>query len=400
MNAILPPPSDRETSSKTPDSFLARVWKRFSDRRFLFLSVLAHVLFVAIAISLVVQTIVPKHPPVGMRSAPASQPSAPKVRVDPARSSKAMPAAAPSKRILADAKSNLALPETPDIPAQGDSTSPLMTAISPGTTDGPIGKPGAPDSGVKVPFFGEPDSTQGLEGHFYDFKRDARDRPTGMDLGEYAALLKQFTAGAWKIPSRYKYRESDATLYSKFFFFPAIKDTEAGNAFRASDGGAGLWIAHYKGSFAAPEDGTYRLVGFGDNVMVVRIGGALALDASDHGYTGRRREPAGEVRFPSKNGGTPVFFGTWITLRKGEVKPIEIVVGDEGGIYCAGLFVQRQGQSYQQDTNGIPRLPLLFIGTPTADQKAALARYLPAESLEGPVWKSMKEGLLPFPAAQ
>jgi hypothetical protein len=157
-------------------------------------------------------------------------------------------------------------------------------------------------------------------------------------------------------------------------------------------------MAHYKGSFAAPEDGTYRLVGFGDNVMIVRIGGALALDASDHGYTGRRREPAGEVKFPAKNGRTPVFFGTWITLRKGEVKPIEVVVGDEGGIYCAGLFVQKRGQSYQQDANGIPRLPLLFIGTPTVDQKAALTRYLPPESLEGPYWKSMKADTLFVPA--
>jgi hypothetical protein len=273
-----------------------------------------------------------------------------------------------------------------------------MTAIDPGKLGGPAGKPGAPDSGVKVPFFGVPDSTQGLEGHFYDFKRDARNRLTGMDLGKYAALLKQFTDGAWKIPSRYKYRESDATLYSKFFFFPAIKDTEAGNAFRAPDSGAGLWMAHYKGSFAAPEDGTYRLVGFGDNVMIVRIGGALALDASDHGYTGRRREPAGEVKFPAKNGRTPVFFGTWITLRKGEVKPIEVVVGDEGGIYCAGLFVQKRGQSYQQDANGIPRLPLLFIGTPTVDQKAALTGYLPPESLVGPYWKSMKADTLFVPA--
>jgi hypothetical protein len=65
-----------------------------------------------------------------------------------------MPAAAPSKRILVDAKSALTLREPPDIPAQGDSAFPLMTAINPGTIGNPAGKPGAPDNGVKVPYFG------------------------------------------------------------------------------------------------------------------------------------------------------------------------------------------------------------------------------------------------------
>jgi hypothetical protein len=381
MNAIDPSPSCRETSSKI--SFPRRVWKRLKDRRFLFLSILAHVVFAIVAISLVVQTFAPKPPPTRGRSAPVSQPSAPKVRPAPANAANALPAAAPSKRILVDAMSNVALPEALIQPAQDAAVSPLMSGITSATLGGPAGKPGAPN-GVQVPFFGVPDSTQGLQGRFYDFKRDERNRLTGMDLGKYGALLKQFTNGGWTIPVRYKFRESEVTLYSKFFFFPAIKDTEAGSAFHAPESGAGLWIAHYKGSLTAPEDGTYRLVGFGDNVMIVRIGGTLALDASDHGYTGRRREAAGAVKFAGKNGGTPVFFGTWITLRKGEVRPIEVLVGDEGGIYCAGLFVQKQGQSYQQDRKGIPRLPLLFVGAPTAEQKAALSKYLPSESLEGP----------------
>lgn len=391
MNAILPPPSERETSPKNLKFSPRRVWRRLSERRFLLLSILAHVLFAIIAICLVVQTIVPKKPPGIPRGVPAPQPVAPKVRPDVPGSSKAMPSSAPPSRILAEAQSSIALPKAPAVSVQGDSVSSPMTAISPAKLGGPTGGPGSPASGVKPPFFGVPDSMQGLKGRFYDFKSDSRNRLTGMDLGKYAALLKQFTSGGWTIPNRYKFRESAATLYTKFFFFPAIKDTEAGKAFQAPDSGAGLWIAHYRGSFTAPEDGTYRLVGYGDNVMIVRIGGTLALDASDHGYTGRRREAAGDVKFPGKPGGTPIFFGSWITLRKGESKPIEVIVGDEGGIFCAGLFLQKQGQPFACNEAGIPRLPLVFLGAPSPAEKEALRQYLPAESLEGPYFSSAED---------
>jgi hypothetical protein len=386
-------PASDQTPAVSP---LRRFWRRITTGRFLFFSILAHVLFALIAVYLVVQTIAPKRKLTFKGGPPSPNPShrAMEHQVSMAKKQKTMSAPAPAKRITTTSMSKVALPEMPAMPTTSNSPLTKMAGMSPGgmgmSMGGGTGSSGSGGGGGGIPFFGLRDSGDGLEGHFYDLKKDAANRPTGMDLGKYGAFLKRFTGGSWSI-SGTKHHPSSTTLYSKFFFFPAIKDTEAGKAYQAPDAGPGIWIAHYKGSFAAPEDGTYRLVGFGDNVLIVKLGGALVLDASDHGYTGRHREPAGEVKFPpAKPGGTPIFFGNWITFRKGEVKPIEILVGDEGGIYCAGLFLQKQGEPYKQAGNGLPQLPLLFIGTPGANEKAALSKYLPPESLAGPYFKSVK----------
>jgi hypothetical protein len=365
-----------------------------TDRRFLFISVLVHVLFALVAVYLVVQTITPKRKLTFKGGPPSPNPSqrAMEHQVSMAKKQKTMSAPAPAKRITTTAMTKVSLPEMPTMPTMDNSPMNKMAGMTPGGLGMTMGGGGAGGGtgggGGGVPFFGLR-TGDGLEGHFYDLKVDQRNRPTGMDLGKYGIFLKRFTNGSWSV-SGTKNRTSTATLYSKFFFFPAIRDTEAGKAYQTPDAGPGMWIAHYKGSFSAPEDGTWRLVGFGDNVLIVRIGGSIVLDASDHGYTGRRREQGGEVKFSAKPGGTPIFFGTWISMRKGEVKPIDVLVGDEGGIYCAGLFIQKQGAPYKQNNDGLPQLPLLFLGTPGAEEKAALAKYLPAEFLNGPYFKSVK----------
>jgi hypothetical protein len=399
---VTPPPSASPASGPKPASFLHRLWKRATDRRFLFISVLVHILFALIAVYLVVQTITPKRKLTFKGGPPSPNPNQRVLehKVSLAKKQKAMSAPAPAKRITTTAMSKVALPEMPSMPTMDNSPLSKMAGMAPGglgMTMGGSGGTGDSGGGGGVPFFGLR-TGEGLEGHFYDLKRDQDNHPTGMDLGKYGAFLKRFTNGSWSV-SGTKHFTSKATLYSKFFFFPAIKDTEAGKAFQSPETGPGMWIAHYTGSFRAPEDGTWRLVGFGDNVMIVRIGGSIVLDASDHGYTGRHREQAGDVKFPEKPGTTPVFFGTWFSLRKGDVRPIEVLVGDEGGIYCAGLFLQKQGQPYEKDRNGIPHLPLLFLGTPSSAERQALLKYLPSERLNGPYFPTVKgggtSGLLP-----
>jgi hypothetical protein len=399
---VSPPPSQSQAPTTAPIGLFQRLWKRMTDRRFLFISVLVHVLFAMVAVYLVVQTITPKRKLTFKGGPPSPNPSqrAMEHQVSMAKKQKTMSAPAPAKRITTTAMSKVALPEMPAMPTMDNSPMSKMAGMTPGglgmTMGGGGGTGGSSGGGGGVPFFGLR-TGDGLEGHFYDLKLDEKKAPTGMDLAKYGAFLKRFTTGNWTLAGT-KANPSSAALYSKFFFFPAIKDTEAGKAYQAPNAGPGMWIAHYKGSFSAPEDGTWRLVGFGDNVLIVRIGGALVLDASDHGYTGRHREQAGEVKFPGKPGATPIFFGTWVTLRKGESKPIDILVGDEGGIYCAGLFIQKQGQPYNKNRDGLPMLPLFLLGPLGANEKAALSKYLPPESLNVTPFQSIKaagNGLLP-----
>jgi hypothetical protein len=363
---------------------------------FLVWSVLVHAVFILLAWFLVVQTVTHRKLTfTGNTTPPNPVHKEIEHKVQMAQKRESMSAPTQSKRVTTTATSSVSLPE---LPATPDEESTPLSAIAGmgisgrGAGEGFSGLGAARAGGLQsVPFFGVT-SGDGLRGQFYDLKRDNQDKLTGMDMALYGVFLKKFTNGAWQI-STVKHHDYPTALYSKVFFFPAIRDTEAGNAFRAPDAGPGMWVAHYKGSFSPTEDGTFRLVGFGDNVLIVRISGALALDASDHGYTGRSRSQVSQVRFPAKPGSTPIFFGPWLTFRKGETKTIDILLGDEGGIFCAGLFLQKEGQDYSQNADGIPKLPLFFVGTPSAGEKEALGKYLPPESLAGPYFKSVNNSI-------
>ena len=153
-----------------------------------------------------------------------------------------------------------------------------------------------------------------------------------------------------------------------------------------------MWLAHYKGSFSSTETGTFRMVGWGDNVLIVKVGSNLVLDASDIGYTGHKREAAGAVSFPKK-GGTPMFHGQWFELRAGESKNIDILLGDEGGIFCAGLMIQKQGTEYAAGKGGIPDLPVFTVGALTEPEKKLLREHLSDKSLHGPVFPAKAAGV-------
>ena len=120
--------------------------------------------------------------------------------------------------------------------------------------------------------------------------------------------------------------------------------------------------------------------------MIVKVGDHIVLDASDHGYTGQARERLGNVSFPAKKS-TPLFAGQWFQLDENEAKGIEIAVGDEGGIFCSGLFIQPRGTPYAVGANGIPKLPVFMLGAAT-DGDRKLLSFLPPESFQGPGFRA------------
>jgi hypothetical protein len=381
-------PMTTRTPPTAPTSIFQRLRKRLTSGRFLFISILLHVLFAIVAVMFVVQSIKPK-PRLEFTSIRSPENKQPEKQLK-MQKERTMSAPAPIKKITTVGPSNVVLPDIPALPASKPAEATAMPAMGgPATSSNVVGRPsGSPSNSSQFSLFGVRTGI-GLEGHFNDLKVDAQGKSTGMDLGKYGAFLKEFANGGWHISSRYHYKASPTALYAKFFFYPAIKDTEAGKAFLTPEAGPGIWLAHYKGAMRAPESGTYRFVGFGDNVLFVKFNSALVLDASDHGYTGRHRDQAGAVKFPAKSGTTPIFFGSWFTVTEGDEKPLEIAVGDEGGIFCAGLFIQKQGTDYKSGANGIPILPLFFLGPPSDAEKAALGKYLPAEDLQGPYFKSV-----------
>jgi hypothetical protein len=248
-------------------------------------------------------------------------------------------------------------------------------------------------SGSGSSFFGA--ATQGISvgfmGTFYDFTRTQDGKVNQMNPAIYANIIRAFCKG-FQAPVGYPCYKSDVTLYSKFFFFPPIADNQAGKAFKTPSSTEAFWIAHYHGSFTPDAGGEYRLVGFGDNLLAVRINDRVVLDASDKGYLGNgwgyssaSRKHVGDILLPGKDSATPVFLGDSFIVQPGASIHVDVAVGDEGGIFCAGLFLAPKDPTLAFTDKGIPKLPLFGVGALNGDDKDLLGKYLPPECLTSPV---------------
>ena len=229
-----------------------------------------------------------------------------------------------------------------------------------------------------------------MEGTFYDYKMDQGYQPIkNFSDKTFAEMVRAMLPkdGPWHPEQPYKHFRSAAVLHSRYFMYPAISDTEAGAAFQSPRSGPGHWLAVYHGRFSSSTSGSFRFVGFGDNVMIVQVNNHMVLDASDKNYSGQHREELGSIKFPKKSG-TPLCGGEWFSLQGGEPKDISIAVGDEGGIFCSGLFVQPRSTTYAQGENGIPKLPVFMLGAPTDADKQLLGKFFPPVCLQGPYFQA------------
>jgi hypothetical protein len=369
-----------------------RTMKERFGGRFLVISILVHLLFAVAATYYVVQTITAKRKLTFHGGPPSPNPSQRAIehKVQMAKKQHSMSAPVPSKRVVSTGMSKVALPEMPSMPAMNPVASSKMVGMGGtgvGLSTGIMGAGNSGGGGGAVPFFGFRSNTGGaLEGTFFDFRTNQAGKPTGIkenDDQAFGKIIKSFINSGWK-PASTHYT-SPHKLYANYFFFPPIPSTDSGKAFNAPGHGGGGWFTQYSGEFASTESGHFRFVGFGDNVCLVRVGGKLVLDACDHDDSGVKFEYSGNISLPGKDR-TPVFLGSWFEMQGGDYKPIDVIVGDYGGIFCAGVFLQKQGAKFSQDRKGIPQLPLFTTRQFSDADKAALGKFLPPVCFTGPVF--------------
>ena len=366
-------------------------WRRLGFN-FLTVSLLVHLLLGVGATYLVVQSIQAKRKQTfaGAPAAANAPIRAMEHKVQMQKKQQTMSAPAAVKRITTTSNARVALPAMPAMPAMNAQIVPLAMAGMGGVGTGLSmggGEGGEGGGGGGLSLFGLRDKHGGgLEGTFYDYKMDQGYQPLPkFDNATFGNMVRAMLPidGPWHPEQPYRHYTSPVKLHSRYFIYPAIEDTGAGAAFQSPRSGPGHWLAVYHGSFSSPTSGSFRFVGFGDNVMIVQLGTHIVLDASDHGYTGQKREGLRNIKFPKK-GGTPLFGGEWFNLSTDEPKDIAIAVGDEGGIFCSGLFIQPRNVTYAQGENGVPKLPVFMLGAATAADRGLLGKDLPAQCLEGP----------------
>lgn len=373
--------SDPVSQSTTPPNRHHGKWgHRLVNSRFLFVSVGLHLLFGIVAAYLVVQNIAAKRKLTFNAPPPSANPGQRAVEHQVQMAKRRQSMSAPTlqnKRITTTGVSKVALPDMPAMPSlgvvPGRMAAPGGGAVSFGGVAGPIG-------GGPIPLFGFRGGGKELVGTFYDLKQTPSRQPTDMGLTEeekrspkfeiqspqamrYAAVLKEFVK-TWNPSLLNGYYRAPETLSTPQIFIPVIKAEDAPKAFGVEkEVQARRWIVIYKGKVAAPETGTYRFVGAGDDILLVRIKGINVLDGSLSAYYPIDPSANSKDMMAGPGPTTPLRHGRWFDLSAHSFEDIQIVIGENpGGESSAFLLIERKGAHFdnRRDAN-FPAYPVFQV---------------------------------------
>ncbi len=216
------------------------------------------------------------------------------------------------------------------------------------------------DIDIEMTNFGYKNFVSGtLEGKLYDTKFDHRHKlkvdkkflndPSSImdEMGKHTVeIVHDFTSGSWNRRGLdRKYFSPKKKLYASFWMIPGTGAASGPTAFDAQDEVTPRAIlAHYSGSFVPQETGRFRLVGRGDDVLVVKVGSRIVLDGCWHNnYTkiDQGKYDVGEKLFV----GEPSLYGRWMNWKKGASLDIDVLIGEgPGGNFGAYILYQKQGE--------------------------------------------------------
>ncbi len=254
-----------------------------------------------------------------------------------------------------------------------------------------------------MPSFEDEDSLMGseksigndLEGTYYDIKRTRSGNYNGSGWDTYAIVVAKFLNNDWDLSTFAQYYKSPKKLYATCVMVPNLSSSTAPKAFGEDPAGGGRWVVYYKGKLVYPEDITFRFWVVGDYFLGIRV------DKQDVMFAGYRESVRDLFSTPWRGNdpqkylyylghGTQLDVGDWITLKAGEAKDIEIVMGDEGGLAAFMILVEVEGVEYPQNKQAGPILPVFKVENLSHDQIDAIYRDLPPNEFcltNGPVFR-------------
>ena len=273
-----------------------------------------------------------------------------------------------SSRITSLRPTSIALPELPKMPV--DQIVPLDTQAMVNDQIDSLagGQAGQSAGGGSGGFFGGSGKAGSglLAGVFYDLKQTSKGQPSGIDPGTYRGVVQDFARG-WNVATLNKFYRAPGTLYARRVLMPLMDANKAPEAFDV--GGKvqpSLWLVHYQGRVIAPATGSYRFVGIGDDLLLVRFNGRIVLDGSfpnarieesrqRYVYPGTFADE-GYQRIYEDAGGHAV--GSIFNVEKGKAYDIAILVGESPGVFFgAFLQIEKVGGNYKRDAKGNPIVP-------------------------------------------
>ena len=238
-----------------------------------------------------------------------------------------------------------------------------------GAAPRPVGRAGGKRTG-KSTLFGFSEKMGGeLEGTMYDLKLKADGKkPSGIDEKSFPEAVKKIVRNRFRPNSLADFYRVDKKFFATMFYIPLQEAGEAPKTFGVQGKvKPNNFIIHYTGSFAAPEDGTYRFVGLGDESIIVMVDGSVKLEGNwvpFLSYAERNDRPGESVLefFPTikaNEAWARLREGEWISLKAGQPRKLDILLVEQGDPSAAGggnfafvLLVEKQGGKYETKKRG------------------------------------------------
>ena len=179
-----------------------------------------------------------------------------------------------------------------------------------------------------------------LIGILYDLKQTQQREPTKETERTYRAVITEFLQSNWDEGVLNRYFRVTRALYTTQILIPTMNADQAPKAFGVSDTvKPRMWVVHYKGQVAPPEDGIYRFSGDADDIIAVRVNGRTVLVAGRQDCL-----PPNSVWKASEADVRDRRPGDWISLKAGETVDFDVIIGERpGGQFRALLHVEKQG---------------------------------------------------------
>lgn len=402
------------------------------------ISVLLHLVLLAVAVIWVLQIIPPAEEKAidflgksGGGGSPVSESKASKQR---------LPMMSPSTARVSAMNSvgSIVLPEPESLSAMTS-----LGSISPGGLAGGLGgagsgggrglgkglgigdglTPGFSSGNASKNPFGMLDMTpDALVGTFYDFKQTNKRKPTNLTDDEMRQELRKIVKQGFGERSFRDYYKAEAQLYQTKLRIPTMSAYVAPAAFGVEkEVQPRQWAVVYRGAVKAPKSGKFRFVGAADDVLVVKFNNKLVFD---HGYTlatsagsgglmsqenyktnedsdagkdFKRYSPMPVPTLTYKYAATGALnkalkglaVGPEFEVTEGSIYPIEILISEvPGGFFSAALLIEEKGVTYEKDPAGSPILPLFRLDNSPPD--TSTNGQAPPFDPNGPVWRSVQ----------
>lgn len=211
------------------------------------------------------------------------------------------------------------------------------------------------------------------------------------EVDGFKKWLKSVAASGWSDSSFHDLPKSPKQLFSTQILIPRIVALEAPKAFGVNKQKSLVrFFIRYRGKVSPPRTGRWRFVGYGDDILVVRLGGKVVLESS---------APWGKRGQPGLTGWTPTKFynygpklnyavGEWIQLNSSGSYDLEISMSEEPreGHTSAILLVEEEGATYEKTSSDQPILPPWTLAPEPAVAAGTLT--VPILSKAAPVWIS------------